>query len=178
MSTVTIPRRKIPFFVPILNPLMTLFVRLGVDLGPKMALITIRGRRTGRPLTTPITLFETSGRRYVFGTFGNTSWVRNARAAGELTLTRGRRHEVVDAIPLPLSDAATILRECLTRFAQNPTMAPMLRTFYGIGGDLSTVDFDEIARQHPGFELRDTVRSDRVRRAGDVSSAAAAGKRR
>src|SRR5512143_419300 len=89
MSTIATPRRSIPFFVPILNPVMTLFVRLGVDLGPKMALITVRGRRTGRPLTTPITLFEANGRRYLFGTFGNTDWVQNARAAGELTLTRG-----------------------------------------------------------------------------------------
>lgn len=154
MSTIATPRRSIPFFVPILNPLMALFVRLGVDLGPKMALITVRGRRTGRPLTTPITLFEADGHRYLFGTFGNTDWVRNARAAGELTLTRGRRHEAVDVLQLSHADAAAVLRHCLARYARNPAMAPMLRTFYGIGGNVSMADFDDIARQHPGFELR------------------------
>lgn len=153
MSTIAIHRRSIPFFVPILNPLMALFVRLGVDLGPKMALITVRGRRSGRPFTTPITLFEANGRRYLFGTFGNTSWVRNARAAGELTLTRGRRHENVAVVPLSHDDAAAVLRDCLTRYARNPMMAPMLRTFYGIGGDIAAVDFGEIALQHPGFAV-------------------------
>lgn len=153
MSTIALPRRTVPFFVPLLNPLMALFVRLGVDLGPKMALITVRGRKTGRPLTTPITLFETDGRRYLFATFGNTEWVRNARAAGELTLTRGRRHETMRVIPLSVVDAVPVLHACLSHYARRRAMAPMLERFYGVRRD-GTADFVAIARDHPAFELR------------------------
>ena len=153
MSAIAIPARRVPFFVPLLNPLMSLFVRLGVDLGPKMALITVRGRRTGRSFTTPITLFESEGRRYVFGTFGNTAWVRNARVAGELTLTRGRRSEVVKALPLTPDEALPVLSECLARYASNPTMAPMLKRFYGVDRHATADDYAEAARLHPAFEL-------------------------
>ena len=158
MATITSSRREIPFFVPLLNPLMSLFVRAGIDLGPKMALVTVRGRRTGQLHTTPMTLFESGGRRYLFGTFGNSSWVRNARAAREVTLRRGRRHETLAAVALTLDEAEPVLRDFLSRMMRNPMMAPMLRTFYGVTS--RDADFRDIARQHPGFLLREKAAGD------------------
>lgn len=157
MSAITTTRPNVPFIVPLLNPLVSLFIRLGLAVGPPMALITVRGRTTGLPRTTPVSLFERDGQRYLFATFGNTSWVRNVRAAGELTLGRGGRREDLAAVPLRPEEAAPILRACLMTYLRNPMMAPFLRRFYGVGSDTSVEAFVEVGRHHPAFELREKV---------------------
>ena len=42
-------------------------LRLGVPMGP-MVLLTVRGRKSGQPRTTPVDLFEGSGRSYLVST--------------------------------------------------------------------------------------------------------------
>ncbi|MGV9798565.1 nitroreductase/quinone reductase family protein, partial [Mycobacterium sp. NPDC003449] len=52
----------------------------------------VRGRRTGRPHTVVVNLMTVEGRRFLVAPRGNTQWVRNARAAGEVeTGPRWRR---------------------------------------------------------------------------------------
>src|SRR5437899_11140196 len=79
---------RVPFYVPLLNPLMKSFLHLGVPAGP-MILLTVRGRKTGRPHTRPVGLFRIEDRRYIFDTFGNADWVRNLRATREAVMGRG-----------------------------------------------------------------------------------------
>ena len=55
-------RLRVPFFVPIFNPIARRLLGAGVPLGPN-ALLTVRGRRTGAPRTTPVALVELKGRR-------------------------------------------------------------------------------------------------------------------
>jgi deazaflavin-dependent oxidoreductase (nitroreductase family) len=55
--------------------------------------ITIRGRRSGRPIRTPVPTIEVDGTRYLVSGGGETHWVRNLRAAGEGELRRGRTRE-------------------------------------------------------------------------------------
>ena len=90
---------RIPTIVGMFNPLARRMLGVGIPLGPN-ALITIRGRKTGVDRTTPVALVEIGGKRWVIGTFGETHWVRNLRAAGHATLTVGRRQEVVGATEL------------------------------------------------------------------------------
>ena len=73
-------------------------------------LLTVRGRRTGKPRTTPVSPFHVDGKRYVMS-FGQTEWVRNARAAGEAVLSRGRRRVEVSLVELPAAERAKIARE-------------------------------------------------------------------
>ena len=57
------------------NPLLR---RLGF-----MPALIVRGRRSGRTVTTPMAApFEFEGRRYLVSGRGSTQWVRNLRAAG------------------------------------------------------------------------------------------------
>ena len=58
-------------------------LRAGIPLGP-MILLTVRGRTTGEPRTTPVDLLERGDRRWLVATHGgaNSNWVRNLRAAG------------------------------------------------------------------------------------------------
>jgi deazaflavin-dependent oxidoreductase (nitroreductase family) len=60
--------------------------------------LTVRGRRTGRPIRTPVPTLEFEGARYLVSGGGETHWVRNLRAAGEGELRRGRTQEPFRAI--------------------------------------------------------------------------------
>jgi len=81
-----------PSFVRIFNPIARRILNRGPLLGPN-ALITIRGRKSGLPRTTPVALVDIDGRRWVIGTFGEVNWVRNLRAAGRATVSVGSRRD-------------------------------------------------------------------------------------
>lgn len=60
--------------------------------------LTVRGRRTGRPVRTPVPTLEVGGARYLVSGGGETHWVRNLRAAGWGELRRGRTREPFRAV--------------------------------------------------------------------------------
>jgi deazaflavin-dependent oxidoreductase (nitroreductase family) len=80
---------RIPKYVPVGNAAVKLFTRLGVKTGP-VNVITVAGRRSGQPRSTPVTPWQVDGKRYVIAAIGTSDWARNARAAGEGILTSGR----------------------------------------------------------------------------------------
>src|SRR6266513_1956347 len=80
----------VPGYVAVFNPIARRVLKTGALMGPN-ALITVRGRKSGVPRTTPVAIVEIDGRRWVIGTFGDTNWVRNLRAAGEATVSASRR---------------------------------------------------------------------------------------
>jgi deazaflavin-dependent oxidoreductase (nitroreductase family) len=55
--------------------------------------LTVRGRRSGLPISTPLAPFDYEGARYLVGGGGDTHWVRNLRAAGEGQLRVGGKHQ-------------------------------------------------------------------------------------
>lgn len=74
-----------------------------------------RGRRSGRPYTTPVKLFRRGGDIVITLPYGpGSDWVRNVLAAGgcEIT-TRGRRIRVTD--PTVFRDDGTTRMPALTR---------------------------------------------------------------
>src|SRR6476469_6863717 len=81
------------------NPIVRFLLAAGVPLGFN-GLITIRGRKSGLPRTTPVAIIEVSGRRWVWAPWGDVHWVRNLRAAGRATITVRRRKEEVRATEL------------------------------------------------------------------------------
>ena len=84
----------LPGWLAVVNRLMIGLGRLGVVAGP-VRVLTVPGRTTGRPRTTPVTPISVDGRRYVIAALPQADWARNARAAGRGALTRGRRHEQI-----------------------------------------------------------------------------------
>ena len=65
--------------------------RLGMSFGGESPVVlTVPGRKSGTPRSTPVTPMTVDGKRYVVAGFPGADWVRNVRAAGEVTLTRGR----------------------------------------------------------------------------------------
>jgi deazaflavin-dependent oxidoreductase (nitroreductase family) len=59
-------------------------------MGP-VVVLTVPGRKTGEPRSTPVTPFTTDGHRYVVAALTNGDWARNVRAAGRGVLASGRR---------------------------------------------------------------------------------------
>jgi deazaflavin-dependent oxidoreductase (nitroreductase family) len=134
----------------ILGPLL----RAGVSLGPN-ALVTIRGRTTGVPRTTPLAVVEIGGRRWLIGTYGDVQWTRNLRAAGEATIRIGSRDEHVRAQELGHDEATAWFRDVLAPYnARQPL-------FWRLAGRaiLKSVAQDIVddpaaaARHRPVFEL-------------------------
>jgi deazaflavin-dependent oxidoreductase (nitroreductase family) len=148
--------QKVPSFVSLLNPLMAAFVRVGVPMGADMRLLTVRGRASGRDRTTPIAVFEHDEALFLFGTFGDTQWVRNLRASGEAVLTRGRKRTRVLATELTTEEAAPVLQGALERYLATP-MRPFLARYYAASAEGRIEDFMELARQHPVFRLREVT---------------------
>ena len=74
-------------------------------------ILTVRGRRSGQLRSTPVDVMSHEGSRWLVAGYGPANWVANARAAGELTLSRGGRSEVLtvqDALP---SESVPVLRK-------------------------------------------------------------------
>ncbi|GLY63838.1 nitroreductase family deazaflavin-dependent oxidoreductase [Amycolatopsis taiwanensis] len=98
-----------PRSLKIVNRVIVGLHRLGLAL--PMPTLTVRGRKSGKPRSTPVVPYKVDGRRYVVGSDSGADWVRNARAAGEGVLTRGRRGERVRLVSLPEAERGAILRE-------------------------------------------------------------------
>jgi deazaflavin-dependent oxidoreductase (nitroreductase family) len=66
-----------------INRMMRTMIRLGI--GPQQTyLLTVRGRKSGKPMSTPVSLVEDGSTRWIVAPYGNVNWVKNARAAGEV----------------------------------------------------------------------------------------------
>jgi deazaflavin-dependent oxidoreductase (nitroreductase family) len=91
------------------NKLMIAMQKLGIPTGPPMVL-TVPGRKTGKPRSTPMTPFTLDGQLYTVAGFPGADWASNARAAGVGTLTRGRKKRRVKIVELTAEDARPVLR--------------------------------------------------------------------
>ena len=103
---------RLPAWLPAFNAITRRLLAVGAPVGPDM-LLTVRGRRTGLPRTTPVAICSNGDRRGVIGVFGETEWARNLRADEHATLRVGRRREQVTAVELTGDDAVAFFRDVL-----------------------------------------------------------------
>jgi len=87
-------------------------LRRGLRIGSQY-LLTVPGRKTGEPRSTPISVATIDGRRYIVAAFADAAWVGNVRAAGSGILVRGGRNESVHLVELPAEQRGPILRAFL-----------------------------------------------------------------
>lgn len=100
---------KPPWWLKPFNRLFIAVSRLGLSIeGP--VVLTVPGRKSGKPRSTPVTPLTVNGKRYVVEGFPGADWALNARAAGQATLQRGRRTERVKVVELSSEDAKPVLR--------------------------------------------------------------------
>ena len=86
-------------------------MKLGLFGGDGPVVLTVPGRTSGKPRSTPITPMVVDGVRYVVSGFPGADWERNARAADTATLTTGKRSETVRMVELSADDARPLLRQ-------------------------------------------------------------------
>ena len=142
----TAPRA--PRYVSLINPIARALLAVGVPLGFN-GLITIRGRTSGLPRTTPLAIIEVSGRRWVWSPWGDVQWVRNLRAAGEATITvRGREIDVT-ATELDSLERRGFFRDTLIPVARR---LPFGMTFIRVVDGVDLAD-PAAAQGRPVFEL-------------------------
>jgi deazaflavin-dependent oxidoreductase (nitroreductase family) len=129
-----------------LNGLVRPLARLGLA-GPRIHLLTVPGRRTGKRWSTPVSVIEADGERWLVAPYGERNWVRNARAAGVVELRRGRRRERVALEEVVGEAAVPVLRRyyALGRFT---------RRAFDVDGDSSLDAWAAEASRHPVFRLR------------------------
>ena len=98
-----------PRYLKPMNKFMMAVQKLGIPTGPAMVL-TVPGRKTGKPRSTPMTPFEHDGGLYVVAGYPGADWASNARAAGAGTLSRGRRSRRVRIVELDAAESRPVLR--------------------------------------------------------------------
>lgn len=140
--------RTMPLRHRVRNRVVILLNRLDLPVGP-MHLLTVPGRRSGLPRTTPVTPVLVDGARYLVQAYPGADWVRNARAAGRGLLARGHRSQAVDLLEVPEAGRGAILREFP---AQNPRgVGAFLRS--GLVDSDSPEDFAAAAARCPVFRV-------------------------
>jgi deazaflavin-dependent oxidoreductase (nitroreductase family) len=74
-------------------------------------ILTVPGRKTGRPHSTPVDVIEVGGDRWLVAGYGPANWVLNTRAHGEVTLRRGGHSETYKVEEVGAEDAIPVLRK-------------------------------------------------------------------
>ena len=138
-----------PWWVTVFNPVARRVLATGVPLGFN-GLITIRGRKSGLPRTTPIAIIDVSGRRWVWSPWGEVHWMRNLRAAERATIAvRGRKEEVT-ATELDPAQRVEFFRDVLGPVARDMRFGTwFIRTVDGVDLDHPL----EAGEGRPVFEL-------------------------
>jgi deazaflavin-dependent oxidoreductase (nitroreductase family) len=104
---------KPPWWLKPMNKVFMGMLRLGLPISGKEGpmVLTVIGRKSGQPRSTPITPMHVDSQRYVVAGFPGADWVRNARVTPEATLAVGRRSERVRMVELPVDEARPLLRQ-------------------------------------------------------------------
>jgi deazaflavin-dependent oxidoreductase (nitroreductase family) len=110
-------------------------------------LLQVRGRKSGKLYSTPIDLLEIDGKRFLVAPRGRTQWVRNAEAAGEITLKKGRDRRRFRLRPLDVAEKLGILQAYLDRFRRE------VQSYFPVPTGSPPEAFEPIAENYPAFEL-------------------------
>jgi deazaflavin-dependent oxidoreductase (nitroreductase family) len=129
----------------LLNVVVRPLARLGLA-GRRTHVLTVVGRKSGRRHSTPVSLVFLDGERWLVAPYGERQWVKNARAAGWVELTRARKTERVRVEEVGPEQAAPVLRAYLR---STPVTAP----FFDAKRNAPIEEFADEAHRHPVFRL-------------------------
>jgi deazaflavin-dependent oxidoreductase (nitroreductase family) len=110
-------------------------------------LLQVRGRKSGKLYATPINLLEIHGKRFLVAPRGRTQWVRNAEAAGEVTLKKGSSSQRFRLRPVAEAEKPEILKAYLDNFKSE------VQRYFPVAAGSPVESFVEVAGSYPVFEL-------------------------
>lgn len=121
---------------------------VGIGLGFSYNyLLQVRGRKSGNLYSTPINLLEWKGKRFLVAPRGRTQWVRNAEAAGEVTLKKGSARLKFRLRPVAETEKPEILKAYLDNFKRE------VQRYFPVAAGSPAGSFVEVAGSYPVFEL-------------------------
>jgi len=129
----------------IVNALIRPLVRVGLA-GRHTYLLTVEGRKTGQHYSTPVTLVEDGDERWLVAPYGERNWVKNARAAGWVELSRAGKNERLRVTEVDDAEAGPVLRSYLRK-------APVTSPFFDAKASDPVEAFVAEASRHPVFRL-------------------------
>ncbi|MGB3482150.1 MAG: nitroreductase/quinone reductase family protein [Mycobacterium sp.] len=105
-------RIRPPFWLKPMNKVFMAAQRLGIPLFGKEGpvVLTVIGRNSGKPRSTPVTPMTVDGSRYVVAGFPGADWVQNAQANPNAVLTQNRRSQQVRMVEMSVEQAKPLLR--------------------------------------------------------------------
>jgi deazaflavin-dependent oxidoreductase (nitroreductase family) len=130
----------------IFNRLFGFLVGLGLGFSHNY-LLQVRGRKSGKLYSTPINLLELNGKSYLVAPRGRTQWVRNAEAAGEVTLKKGSSRRKFRLNRIPDAEKPQILMAYLDTFKRD------VQRYFTIPAGSPQESFAVISGSYPVFEL-------------------------
>jgi deazaflavin-dependent oxidoreductase (nitroreductase family) len=123
---------------------------VGLGFGMKHNyLLQVRGRKSGKLYSSPIDLLEMDGKRFLVAPRGRTQWVRNAEAAGEVTLKKGSFRQSYRLVAIPDPEKPPLLKAYLDSFKTT------VQRYFPVPAGSDVQAFESIAAHHPVFELLD-----------------------
>lgn len=148
----------------IANRINTVLIRLGLPVrgsGVPTALLTVPGRRSGLPRTTPVAMLPDGDGWRLMAAYGAVDWVKNLRAAGTATLTWRGRSFPVTARELTPAEGAPVLRAAVA--SASPMLRRAFAPYFQTAPDAPLADWETEATDHPVFSLRRVPAPERLR---------------
>ena len=130
----------------VFNRVFGFLVGLGIGF-PHNYLLQVRGRKSGRLYSTPVDLLELRGKQFLVAPRGRTQWVRNAEAAGEITLKKGATRLQFRLKPIADAEKPEILKAYLDSFKRE------VQSYFPLPAGSPAEAFRDLAPSYPAFEL-------------------------
>jgi deazaflavin-dependent oxidoreductase (nitroreductase family) len=140
-------RTRLPEDIQALNASLRADPTLTEHMGP-VHVLTVVGRRSGRPQATPVSPVVYDDHRWLVAGWADADWVKNLRASGRATLTKGTRVERIRTVEVPPEQGAPALRA----FVQERGGG---RYAFGLDPDAPLETFVREAGRHPVFRILD-----------------------
>jgi deazaflavin-dependent oxidoreductase (nitroreductase family) len=127
------------------NAVVTTLARAGLA-GRHVFVLTVEGRKTGRRYSTPVKLVVQGGKRWLVAPNAERNWVKNARAAGWVELSRAGKSDRLCVTQVEDGEAGPVLRNYLRH-------NPVTRTFFDANAGDPVEAFIAEAPRHAVFRL-------------------------
>jgi deazaflavin-dependent oxidoreductase (nitroreductase family) len=137
----------------LINSLFRVLTRLGLGASYRH-ILTVPGRKTGRLFSTPVDIIELDDQRWLVAGYGPTNCVRNVRAAGEVTLSRGRHSGRFRVEEADRPAAVPVLRKSMTKIR-------VTRPYFDASPDSADEGVAAELPRHPAFRLIPVVNGGR-----------------
>jgi deazaflavin-dependent oxidoreductase (nitroreductase family) len=121
---------------------------VGLGLAPAdYNLLEVKGRKSGRVYSNPVSLVPLHGVRFLVAPRGRTQWVRNVEASNEVILKRGSSRRRFRLRALADADKPPVLLAYLEKYRS------VVQRYFPVPAGAPAHAFAEIAARYPVFEL-------------------------